>query len=193
MSLTDPEIQRLRAFRCVAREVREATIIAQGQRIELHVAQDGPDHMAIYVSLLGREPFRSLALAVRLAYQQGEPAHFYSVCNILRQNGQGDIVSLVDSIRSQFRETLSDPSGRVAVDSENGTSVFSATEVFEHWLYGIAFHQNLQRQSAVAQLKTVEPRFLWSVQATSLQLAGRILDLDDVIADFLDEAQLERI
>lgn len=193
MTPTDAEIQRLASFRRVAREVRDASIIAEGQRIQLHFAPAGSDDMAIYVSLLGREPFRSLALAVRLAYQQGEPAHFYSICNVLRRHVSRELAPRVDELRSQFRDALLDPSGRVAVDSDDGTRVFSAAEAFESWLYGIAFHQNLARQAAVAQLLTAEPRFLWSVQATSLQLAGRILDLDDVIADFLGEVPLDRI
>ena len=72
-------------------------------------------------------------------------------------------------------------------------STFTAQEVFEHWLYGIAFHQDSDRQAAVALLESEGPRFQWSVQATGLQLAGRTLDLDDVVAEFLGQPQLARI
>lgn len=193
MNPSEAESQRLGSFRRVAREVRDASIIADGQKITLHFAPAPPEHVAVYVSLLGREPFRSLALAVRLAYQQGEVANFYSICNILRRHGNADIAPRVDRLRAEFGDALSDSSNAVTVDSDGGPAVFSATDVFEHWLYGVAFHQDPHRQPAVTLLRTDETRFLWSVQATALQLAGKILDLDDVIAEFLGQTRLERI
>jgi hypothetical protein len=193
MTLTPIETERLASFRRVARVVREASIISECQKITLVAVTDPPDRIAMYVSLLGREPFSSLALAVRLVYQQGDPANFFSVCNVLRRYGSAGIQARTDDVRWQFSQALTDPAGKVIVDTEEGAVVFNAVEVFGHWLYGIAFHQDPDRQAAVAKLRTVEARFLWSVQATSLQLAGRILDLDDVIADFLGEDHLPRI
>jgi hypothetical protein len=68
-----------------------------------------------------------------------------------------------------------------------------AKDVFESWLYGIAFHQDADRQADVNRLASTGAMFLWSVQASALQIAGRILDLDDVVADFLGQARLPRI
>ena len=81
----------------------------------------------------------------------------------------------------------------MSVGDPPSISTFTAQEVFEHWLYGIAFHQDADRQASVALLASEGARFQWSVQSTGLHLAGRILDLDDVIADFLGQPRLPRI
>jgi hypothetical protein len=42
-------------------------------------------------------------------------------------------------------------------------------------------------------LESAGALFHWSVQSTALQLAGRILDLDDLVAVVLDQPPLPRI
>lgn len=193
MTLIASERERLNSFRRAAREVRDASIIAEGRSVQVHAVPDNAGCMDIYVELLAYEAFRSLALAIRLAYQQREPAHFYSICNILTREGNTEIRERVAHLRDQYRDALRDPAGGVTVDDGQRPNVFSATEVLEHWLYGMVFHQDVDRQPAVKRLLTAGPRFLWSVQRTSLQAAGRILDLDDVVAAFLEEPPLPRI
>ena len=173
--------------------MREASIIAEGQRIELHAVPGATGSVDIFVNLLGREPFRSLALAIRLVYQQREPAQFHSVCNLLYREGTEEIKSRVIRLRAQYGDILRDASGAVAVDEGPETISFTTQEVFDHWLYGVAFHQDPERQPSVRLLASAGARFMWSVQATSLQLAGRILDVDDVVADLLGEPRLPRI
>lgn len=148
----------------------------------------------MFVQLLGNEAFRSLALALRLVYQQGEPAHFYSICNILYRAAESAAVKeRVATLRAQYSATLRDPAGQVSTGGALDVSTFNTQEVFEHWLYGIAFHQDVDRQSSVRLLASEGAHFHWSVQATGLKLAGRILDLDDGIADFLGQPRLPRI
>ena len=194
MSVTTEDRQQLEIFRRAASQVRDASIVAEGQEIKLHFRAGDPGYVDIFVQLLHNEAFRSLALALRLVYQQGEPANFYSVCNLLYRGAESAAVKdRVATIRAQYSSALRDPSGQVSAGDPPNVTIFTAEEVFEHWLYGIAFHQDVERQAAVRLLESEGARFQWSVQATGLQLAGRILDLDDVVADVMERPRLARI
>jgi len=186
--------QQLESFRRAAAQVREASIIAEAQEIKVHFHPGDPGYMDVFVQLLHNEAFRSLALALRLVYQQGEPAHFYSICNLLhRESESAEMKERVATLRAQYASALRDPSGQLTAGEPPNIATFTAQEVFEHWLYGIAFHQDADRQESVRLLESEGARFQWSVQAIGLQLAGRMLDLDDVVADFLGQARLARI
>jgi hypothetical protein len=194
VTLTTKAQRQLESFRQAAEQVREASIIAEGQQIRLHVRPGNPGYVDVFVQLLGNEAFRSLALALRLVYQQGEPAYFYSICNILYRAAESvSVKERVATLRSQYSAALQDPEGQVSTGETPKVSTYSTQEVFEHWLYGIAFHQDEDRQESVRLLSSEGARFQWSVQATGLKLAGRILDLDDVIADLLGQPRLPRI
>lgn len=147
----------------------------------------------MFVGLLGSEPFRSLALAVRLVYMNNEPASFYRVCNILSREGDDEVRGAVADIRRRFQDALRGSENAFHPGDGQEPARFSAEEVFETWLYGIAFHQDPSRQPAVDRLVAWGPHFTWRVQAVALQLAGRTLDLDDVVAGFLGEDRLPRI
>jgi hypothetical protein len=55
------------------------------------------------------EPFRSLALAIRLVYQQSEPAHFYSICSLLYRKGNEEIKAKVVPLRAQYANAYKTP------------------------------------------------------------------------------------
>lgn len=192
MRLSESESWRLASFRRAARQVRDASIIARGQKIEIHAAPGDPGYVDIFVKLLSDEPFRSLALAIRLVYQQSEPAHFLSICNLVSKHWPQQRDRVVD-LRTQYLATLRDDARRISVNDGREPRFYTAQQVFENWLHGIAFHQDAERQNAVEHLESEGARFLWSVQAISLQLAGRVLDLDDVIADATGDERLPRI
>jgi hypothetical protein len=193
VSFSDDERIRLDAFRRAAAQVREASIIAEGHTITLAARPGDLGFVDIYIKLLADEPFRSLALSIRLAYAQGEPAHFFSVCNIVSRQGDDVAKARVDAVRAQYRAALRSDENRIVVGDGSNMAVFTAQQVFEHWLYGIAFHQDPERQEPVRLLASLGVDFSWSVQTTALQLAGRILDLDDVVADALRQPRLERL
>jgi hypothetical protein len=193
VTLSNHERNCLLAYRAAARQVREASIIAEGHTIRISSTPGEPGFVDIFVHLLAEEPFRSLALAIRLAYAKGEPAYFYYICNVLRREADADIKARVDAVRGQFHAALRAPENQIVLGDGNNLAVFTAQQVFEHWLYGIAFHQDPKRQDSVRLLASHGVGFPWSFQATALQLAGRILDLDDVVADYLKEARLERL
>ena len=191
--LTDRERSKLDAFRRAAKEVRDASIIARGESVEIRFQRGDAGSVDVYVKLLGNEAFRSLALAIRLVYQQGEPANFGAVANILARRASPSLSERSVIVRRAYNEILGVGAAQLAIDDGQTPSAVSAKEAFETWLYGIAFHQDIDRQPMVRRLATAGGRFHWSVQATSLQIAGRILDLDDVIADFLREERLPRL
>ena len=193
MTLTTDDRQRLDAFRRAASQVRSASIIAEAQEIKVQFRPGDPGYMDVFVELLHNEAFRSLALALRLVYQQGEPAHFYSICNILSRGADSEVRQRAAILREQYGAALRDPAGGVLAGDPPNLKSFTAQEVFEHWLYGIAFHQDIDRQESVTLLESEGARFQWSVQATGLQLAGRIMDLDDIVADSLQQPRLPRI
>ena len=194
MPLTEAELLRFACFRRAAEQVREASIIDQGHTIDVLVHPGEPGFMDVFVKLLNEEAFRSLAASVRLIYMQSEPAHFSTICNLLcRENGE-DIRNRVALIRRQWVDALQDKGHTLGTFGADGSPVaFTPQQMLEHWLYGIVFHQDPDRQEALRILSTDEHLFRWNVQATALQLAGRILDLDDVIADVLAEARVPRI
>lgn len=59
---------------------------------------------------------------------------------------------------------------------------------------GIQFHSNVEKRNRYeSHNSTLAPVIDWVVQGIAFRMAGRILDLDDLVADFLDEAKLARI
>jgi hypothetical protein len=181
------------AFRAAAKQIREASIISQGERIELRSAPGDPGFVDIFVCLLENERFRSLALAVRLCYLQREPAHFLRICSLLAQHASTEHSSKPAELRAQYLDALRETAGDVRVDDGLAPEVYRTNEVFDHWVNGLTFHQDTDRRVALQRLESTGARFAWSVQSTTLLLAGRILDLDDVVADCLGEERLPRI
>lgn len=191
--LSESERWKLESFRRAAKQVRDASIIAQGQSIKLHTTPGEAGYVDVFVELLASEPFRSLALATRLVYQEKEPANFFSVCKVLGRYAAGDLSARVEVVRTQFKAALRSSENDIRIGDGLDPDVLMAKEVFESWLYGVAFHQDAGRQVTVSRLATTGAMFPWSVQSTALQIAGRILDLDDVVADFLSQPRLPRI
>jgi hypothetical protein len=191
--LSESERSKLESFRRAARQVREASIIAQGQSIKLHSAPQKGGNVDFFVELLASEPFRSLALAIRLVYQEKEPANFLSICKVVGRHATKVLGARVEIIRTEYKAALRASENDIRIGDGLDPDGLIAKDVFETWLYGIAFHQDADRQATVSRLMSTGAMFLWSVQATTLQIAGRILDLDDVVADLLSEPPLPRI
>jgi hypothetical protein len=182
------DIPQLEAFRRAARQVREASIIVEKRDVRVKVLHDRPGWVSVYLGLLSAEPFRSLAMAIRLVYQETEDAHFFKICNIVYRLGDEAAQAQVATLRLRWKAVFTDGSGDVAIDEPGGTIVVIGADVFDHWLYGVAFHQDAWRQPAVNQLATAGVRFHWSVQSSALTLAGIILDLDVVVGATLTRA-----
>ena len=75
-----------------------------------------------------------------------------------------------------------------------GGKKIDPVEVFDDWLNGIQFHSDIEKRNRYQSRKQhAGPVIDWVVQGIAFRMAGRILDLDDLVADFLDEPRLARI
>ena len=186
------ELERLAAFRDVARQVRDASIIDQGRSISLTIFRRkyGEPIDDDTSGMLPSEPLRSLAMAIRLAYQYKEPAHFFSICGILRKGASPAQTEHINELDAAWRRTKKGPHMFEYILNEKR---FTDGQIFHLWLYGVAFHQDPDKKRKYQMLDRAGAFAALGVQGTALQLAGRILDLDDVIAEILDEEAVERI
>jgi len=180
--LTDKDRRHLTALPSAARQIREASIVSKGEQITLAAAPGAAGYVDIFVRLLDNERFRSLALAVRLTTLQSELAHFARVCNVLARYAPPELKQRALELRSEYQTALREAAGNVRVDDGGMPDLYTTQQVFEHWVNGLTFHQDPDRQEALRRLETTGARFAWSVQSTTLLLAGRVLDLDDVVA-----------
>jgi hypothetical protein len=191
--LSSENEQRLALFRTVAHQVRSSTLVDGDRRISIAGQFRPSGDMTTSVSLLEEEPFRSLALSVRLVYQNGEPANFYSIANLLGKTGDQEVRQRVADSRRRYTAALGSPVASMNVQVGEEILALSARDVFETWMYTGVFHQDLDRLETYRALQARAEMFRFSVQSTALQLCGRVLDLDDVIADVLAQDRLPRI
>lgn len=185
-TLTDNERRQLSSLHQASLEIRSASIIARREKIEIKLEADEGGGADVYVRLLGNEPFRSLALAVRLVYQEGESANFLSVCNILYKKGGEEIRSRSANLRKSYLGLLSDPSYGISISDGESPERYDGRAVLDHWLNGIAFHQDAHRERDVRRLKENGALFLWQVQEITRLLAELTLQLDSLAATLLD-------
>lgn len=99
----------------------------------------------------------------------------------------------VDNIRGLFNSTLNSPLFAFKLHGDLEGTVVGPRKIFETWLNCEAFHQDPEDSSIYEELLKFGPRFVFAVHAIALRLAGRILDLDDIIADALEEPRVSRI
>ena len=194
-SLQPNEISSLRAFRRAALQIRNASPIATGATIGIEAITNPGVGPSARFRLLEEEPFRSLAMSVRLVYMNEEPAQFGKVCNILHRTGDATIQRLVADARARFKAVVQGNYIQFGLHGPYEGQVVGPQEVLEAWLYGIAFHQDNDRQWLVDELNKYQggAAFPFAVNMITLQLAGVTMDLDDVVADFLGEPRIARI
>ena len=191
--LTPRRIDELHAFRSAARQIRDSSAIDQGRTVHIGFRMTLGEEAEQTAQLLENEPFRSLALAIRLIYQTGEPANFGHICNILYPAADAIVRTRVSELRKRYNDTLAEPYLTLSVDIDGSRRTFTPGEVFETWMYGGVFHQDPDRQAAFSALSSLSHAFAFAVQSVALLLAGRIIDLDDIVADHLGEERVPRI
>ena len=192
MKLERAEQRRIDAFREVAREVRGNSVVIGGLTIRSWLR---PDSGKVEVELLPAEPFMALCVSVRKVYMKKGPAHFYNVNNIVGRYDRGDYRKRAAAVRADYELILR---GNEVEFRLHGNRVLHE-DIFKAWLNGYAFHQDAFEAPPTdsldyAQLKAAAGPIVDSiVQKVALQLAGCILEMDDVIADWLGTERLPRI
>ena len=177
----DNALERLAAFRDVARQVRDASIIDEARTIKLTIfaRKRGEPIGADTSGMLPTEPLKSLVMSIRLAYQKG-PARFSSICGVLRKGASPTQIERIDQLGTAWRKTVEGPQG---LDYILDGKRLTAGKVFHHWINGVLFHQDPDKKKIYDKLDKGGGFAQFSCQGVALQLAGRILDLDDVIAE----------
>src|SRR6266581_5176279 len=180
-SLQPDELRSLRAFRNAALQIRNASVIANGATIGFEARAVPAGEPQVHFQLLSEEPFRSLAMSVRLVYMQEEPAHFNKVCNILYRNGDANTQRMVADARARFKAVVEGNYIQFGLHGPYEGQVVGPREVLEAWLYGVAFHQDYDRQWLADELAKYQggAAFPFAVNFITLQLAGVTMDLDD--------------
>jgi hypothetical protein len=194
MNLDQSEERRIAAFREVAREIRNNSVVTGGLTIKHWLRQDG-EHAAVDVELLPSEPFMALCVSVRKVYMRNGPAHLYNVNKIVGRYDTGEYRQRAAAVRADYELVLR---GNEVEFRIQGKRVLHE-ELFKAWLNGYAFHQDAFEEPFGAALDYAQlqaalgPLVDSLVQKVALQLAGCILEMDDVIADWRGQERLPRI
>lgn len=130
--------------------------------------------------------FRSIALAVRLAYSRSEAGRFDNILGILGGVREPMVAAKLERIRKDWSDALS---GQRSVIFELQGTVYSPRQVFDTWLNAQAFHQDMKRQPDVAALRDVEPLSSLALQLTVRQLAIAVLNLDSLLRYVIGASQ----
>jgi len=196
MPIAEPSPQdreHLTVFRAAAAQVREASVIDRGKQITVTGKVVAPGDVRITAELLESEPFRSLALSIRLVYQNDELSNFGRVCNILDRLLDEKAKYVVRHLRADYNRALNRHNAFNSVFLLRNPAAYSPRDFFETWLYHGVFHTDVSRKADYDALSQLGDVFPYIVQGVVLHLAGRVLDLDDVIADALEQPRVPRL
>ena len=128
--------------------------------------------------LIPETPFRSLALAVRLVFQQSEKGAFVNVVNLLRAHAPNAFTPDLVKVQAHWDSALNGKGNLVYQTNERS---YNPREVFETWLYANSFHQDPKKQPDLAALRTFEPTTSLTLQLVVCQLAIATINLDAIV------------
>jgi len=196
MLIAEPSPQdreHLTVFRAAAAQVREASVIDRGKRITITGKIVAPGDVRITAELLESEPFRSLTLSIRLVYQNDEPSNFGRICNILDRLLDDKTKDAVRKLRAEYNHALNRHNVFASTFLLRNPAAYSPRDFFKIWLYHGVFHTDVSLKADYDALSGLGDVFPYIVQGVVLHLAGRILDLDDIIADALELPRVPRL
>ena len=186
---SESDRERLHALLDTVNQIEQASIVANG--ISLRVQVSAPDNAEATESyqLFDSEPFRSLAISVRLVYMNDEPTNFASICNILYKNGEQNLRDAVSDLRKAYNDFLNGPTVRFALHGEFEGTTVGPRDVFEVWLYGGTFHQNPIKKAMHAELLKYGQHFTLGLHLIVMQIVQFILHLGFTVQTALAEEQ----
>lgn len=192
--MEDHEKRSLAAFRKVAREVRGSSIVSNGLTIK-HGLRQTENHVEVAIVLLPPEALKSLCVSVRKVYMKGEPGYFYRVNKIVGRYDRGAYLERATAVRNTYELVLRGDDLEFRLQ---GSRVLHQ-ELFEAWLNRYTFHDDAierpaDRAGAYEFLQSMAAPVVDAVvHKVALQLAGCVLEMDDLLADWLGEERLPRI
>lgn len=186
--LSRKELDSLESFRAIARQIRESSVIDSGITYTVSISFD-PETGLVHRSDVPEEQFKALSTAVRKVLLTKDHTDFGRVCNIVKRYAP-NLRMDVDSVHDRFKNSYQ----QGPFEMVEGGKKIDPVEVFDDWLNGIQFHSDVEKRNRYeSRRQHAGPVIDWVVQRIAFSMAGRILDLDDLVADFLDEPKLARI
>jgi hypothetical protein len=182
--LTDKE--RLILFREAARQMREASVIENGQDVRLTVTPGQDGCFDVWAALVAREPFQFLARALRLVWMEGEPAFLPGICGVLHR-GFPTLRLSVEEVRKRWKDTLDPSRYETVFEIDGAMKRLTPDETLRAWMYGGVFHQDLKQVPLHEAARSQDSMYPVNVQSTVLELVHCALELDSVVATALGE------
>ncbi len=180
--LTHAERANLRVFRQVAAEARVAVDAARQQDGEVRIVNG-------YIEAEGAgDLVRNMCIPVRRAYLPSDPVSMGRIVKLVRSAASPEILQGV----SQFEQNYAPIQQELDSASILNDRSVTHAELFEAWIDAVVFHDIPTKRQPFLVLAEELGR---AVEGIALHLANRmadrLLELDDLVADFLGEPKSE--
>ncbi len=183
MTMTQPQLKpaeraNLRIFRKVAAEARAA----------MHAARADADGFRIvngYIESAGdADRVRNMCIPVRRSYLKNDPVNLGRILEMIRSAGSDEIRQRADVFARHYAPIQKELDSASILNERRVTHA----EMFEAWIDSVVFYDiPAKRQPFLAMADELGK----AVEGIGLHLAERIgerlLELDDLVADFLGE------
>jgi len=159
IEFTDEEIFRLQAFRRVAARAHPLYVKYRGHKFRVRILAKGkPDEADLIPE------FEKLAQCLRLIYLENEPAHFFSIYNLIYRRGDDSIRAAAVAIRRTWVEAR-DGTTRYSIHGHD----YDGRRVLDTWMNAVAFHQDPKKEEDRKRLQKLD---------AVVRVVRRLLDQD---------------
>lgn len=180
IEFTDEEIFRLQAFRRVAARAHPLYVKYRGHKFRVRILAKGkPDEADLIPE------FEKLAQCLRLIYLENEPAHFFSIYNLIYRRGDDSIRAAAVAIRRTWVEAR-DGTTRYSIHGHD----YDGRRVLDTWMNAVAFHQDPKKEEDRKRLQKLDAVVSAELQLSVLRMLGCVLALDALVAKLLHETPL---
>ena len=180
--LTHAERANLRVFRQVAAEARVALEAARQQDGEVRIVNG-------YIEAEGAgDLVRNMCIPVRRAYLASDPVSMGRIVKLVRSAASPEILQGV----SQFEQNYAPIQQELGSASILNDRRVTHAELFEAWIDAVVFHDiPTKRQPFLALADELGKAVEGIALHLANRMADRLLELDDLVADFLGEPKSE--
>lgn len=178
VTLSDRERDGLRAFRRVAADTRVALATLAGREHKLRVI-DG------YIEEEGwRQSYRLLCVPVRRAFLAQDKASFLSASKVVSRADNEQLLARANVVTTGYRALLLELDGSSSIGGERVNHGF----LFRSWLDAAIFYDHPDKCRPYENLVEEYGKAIESIAVHLTEdMAARIVELDEVVADFLHE------
>ena len=180
--LTHAERANLRVFRQVAAEARVALEAARRQDGEVQIVNG-------YIEAEGAgELVRNMCIPVRRAYLPSDPVSMGRIVKLVRSAAPPEILERVSRFEQNYAPIQQELDSASILNDRRVTHA----QMFEAWIDAVVFHDIPTKRQPFLVLADELGK---AVEGIALHLANRIadrlLELDDLIADFLGDPRAD--